>query len=243
MKILFCILFAFLSLVTQAQEKADSLSNKKTEMNVSISVGDLSCLENEKKMAVQECKDLKQAYVLLQKQDSVKTKELNKLTSEYNSLKRDYESVVKSQESANKNLLTIASNFLYIPYEAYSIQEIAIPAFKAVTDQQLLQKYQIRLVLLENYQQDIRDVLAFISGIEKELSVPFTKDLKSLDQRYLNMEFFRRYCQYDDWKNTYLGKILKYIDMKMKSYNGSNKPDFSSIKKELNQCLESVKNL
>lgn len=245
MKILFCIICVSLSLVAQAQEKVDSLSEKqnKTEMSVSISVDNLSRLENEMKQAVQNNKDLQQAYDQLQKQDSVKTCELNNIRTEYNVLKSNYDAVVKNQEISNKKLVNIASNFLYIPYEAYSIQEIAIPAFKAVTDEQLLYKHQIKLALLENYQQDIRDLLSFILDIEKELGNRFAKDLKVLDQRYINTDYYHRYNQYDDWKNTFLGKRIYYIDAKMKSYNGSNKPDFTSIKKELNQCLETINNL
>ena len=245
MKILFCIICVSLSLVAQAQEKVDSLSEKqnKTEMSVSISVDNLSRLENEMKQAVQNNKDLQQAYDQLQKQDSVKTCELNNIRTEYNVLKSNYDAVVKNQEISNKKLVNVASNFLYIPYEAYSIQEIAIPAFKAVTDEQLLYKHQIKLVLLENYQQDIRDLLSFILDIEKELGNRFAKDLKVLDQRYINTDYYHRYNQYDDWKNTFLGKRIYYIDAKMKSYNGSNKPDFTSIKKELNQCLETINNL
>ena len=245
MKIIFCILCVSLSLVAQAQEKVDSLSKRqnKTEMSVSNSVDNLSRLENEKKQAVQNNKDLQQAYAQLQKQDSAKTSELNKIRTEYNVLKGNYDAVVKSQEFSNKKLVNIASNFLYIPYEAYSIQKIAIPAFKAVTDEQLLHKHQIKLALLENYQQDIRDLLSFISDIEKELGNRFAKDLKVLNQRYINTDYYHRYNQYNDWKNTYLGKRINYIDAKMKSYNGSNKPDFTSIKKELNQCLETINNL
>lgn len=245
MKIIFCILCVSLSLVAQAQEKADSLSKKQNEtgMSVSISVDNLSLLENEKKQAVQKVQDLQQAYNQLQKQDSVKTSELNKIRTEYNVLKNNYDAVVKSQEISNKKLVNIASNFLYIPYEAYSIEKIAIPAFKAVTDEQLLHTYQIRLVLLENYQQDIRDLLTFISDIEKELGNRFAKDLKDLEQRYIKTDYYLRYNQYDDWKNTYLGKKINYIDAKMKSYNGSNKPDFTSTKKELNQCIETTNNL
>lgn len=245
MKILFCIIWVSLSLVAQAQEKVDSLSKdkNKTEMSVFISVDNLSRLENEKKQAVQNNKDLQQAYDQLQKQDSVKTCELNKIRTEYNALKSNYDAVVKSQEISNKKLVNIASNFLYIPYEAYSIEKIAIPAFKAVTDEQLLHKHHIKLALLENYQQDIRDLLTFISDIEKELGNRFAKDLKVLNQRYINTDYYHRYNQYDDWKNTFLGKKINYIDAKMKSYNGSNKPDFTLIKQELNQCLETINNL
>lgn len=245
MKIIFCILCVTLSLVAQAQEKVDSLSKNKnkTEMNVSISVDNLSRLENEKRQAVQNNKDLQQAYDQLQKLDSAKTCELNKIRTEYNILKSNYDAVVKSQEISNKKLVNIASNFLYIPYEAYSIEKIAIPAFKAVTDEQLLHTHRIKLALLENYQQDIRDLLTFISDIEKELGNRFAKDLKDLEQRYIKTDYYLRYNQYDDWKNTYLGKKINYIDAKMKSYNGSNKPDFTSTKKELNQCIETINNL
>jgi hypothetical protein len=232
-------LFTSLSLVIQAQEKGDTKKQDKSEMTVSISVNDLSSLKQE----VQEYKKLQQEYTQLSQQDSANICELKKISSEYDSLKRNYDSIVKSQELANKKLVNIASNFLYIPYEAYSIQEIAIPAFNAVTDEQLRNKHQVKLDLLENYQQDIRNLLAFISDIEKELSIPFTKDLESLNQRYLNMDFYQRYRKYDNWKNTYLGKKINDIDVKMKSYNGRNKPDFTSIKEDLNQCLETAKNL
>lgn len=245
MKILFSVLFLSLSLVTHAQEKGDSVSKdqEKIEMNVSISVEDLSRLENEKKQAVQNSRSLLQSYNQLRQQDSVNTRKLKEIELKYNSLKMDYEAMVKSQKNANDKLVNIASNFLYIPYEAYSIQRIAIPAFTAVTDPQLIQKYQVKLALLENYQKDIEGVLLFISAIEKELGNIFAKDLKSLNRQFEGTDFYLRYSQYGDWENTYLGKKLKYIDVKMKSYNGGNKPDFTSIKKELNQCLESVKSL
>ena len=60
MKYLLFILCLSLSLVAQAQEKVDSLSKKQnnSEMSVSISVDNLSRLENEKKEAVQNNKDL-----------------------------------------------------------------------------------------------------------------------------------------------------------------------------------------
>lgn len=247
MKILLYALLSSISLVVQAQENLDSIAKKqeKTEMNVSISVEDLSRLENEKKQAVQNSKSLQQSYIQLQKLDSINTEKLKGLELKYNSLKRDYEALVKSQENANAKLINIASNFLFIPYEAYSIQNIAIPAFKAVTDPQLIQKHQVKLTLLENYQKDIVDLLSFISTVEKELNVPYTKDLKILgvDRKFEGTDFYLRYRRYDKWESTYLGKKLKYIDLIIKSYNGRNKPDFSSMKKELNQCLESVKSL
>lgn len=246
MKILFCALFLSLSLVVQAQEKGDSavkLQNK-TEMNVvPISVETLTRLENEREQAVQNNQKLQQSYTQLQHQDSINTRKLREIELKYNSLQKDYEDLVKSQKQANVKLINMASNFLYIPYEAYSIQNIAIPSFKAITDTQLAQTHQVKLALLENYQKDIEGVLMFIQTIEKELGNRFAKDLNDLDRQFEGTDFYLRYIQYNDWENTYLGKRLKYIDMKMKSYNGSNKPDFSSIKNELNQCLESVKSL
>lgn len=246
MKILFCALLLSLSLVVQAQEKGDSVVKvqNKTEMNVvPISVETLTRLENEREQAVQNSKNLQQSYTQLQQQDSINTKKLREIELKYNSLQRDYEALSKSQKQANVKLINMASNFLYIPYEAYSIQNIAIPSFKAITDTQLAQMHQVKLALLENYQKDIEGVLMFIQTIEKELSNRFAKDLRDLDRQFEESDIYLRYIQYNDWENTYLGKRLKYLDMEMKSYNGSNKPDFSSIKKDLNQCLESVKNL
>lgn len=244
MKNLFCILFISLSFVASAQEKSDITSTiqSESEVMVSISACSLYRLENERNQAVQERNKLQESCAKLLKQDSVNTKKLNDLEPKYNLLKSEYDLLAKSQELANKKLVNIASNFLFIPYEAYSIQEIAIPAFKAVTDKQLLRKHQIKLTLLENYQQDIRDLLEFISNVEKELCMPFA-NLKDLEKQFLEKEFYLRYNQYESWKNTYLGKIIDSIDAKMKSYNRTNKPDFTSIKNELNQCLETIKDL
>lgn len=251
-KIIICILCVSLSLVAKAQEKVDSISQKQSsrEMNVSISIEDLSRLENEKRHAIQSIDSLqklnrvnKEKLTKIESENVLLKSKYVSLKSQCDSLQIQYDVLVSGQVNANKKLVNIASNFLYIPYEAYSIQEIAIPAFRAITDPQLIKKHQVKLVLLENYKQDIEDVLAFISDIEKELGIPFTKDLKSLEQRFLKMNFYIRYSQYDDWRNTYLGKKLVYIDNKMKSYDGHNKPDFSSIKNELNQCLKSIENL
>lgn len=132
-------------------------------------------------------------------------------------------------DSMDKQLITIASNFLYIPYEEYSVK-LAIESFNAASNQALKNKYAIRLKMLQNYKQDMQDVLNFVSkDYGAAITNPFSSGGKQSTTGSLqNQSFYKRYASYGDW-DTYLGKII----MKIKAQIAQGNPDFKSIRREL----------
>lgn len=116
-------------------------------------------------------------------------------------------------------LIGIASNFLYIPYDDYSVK-LAIEAFNAVQDQALKSKYANRLEMLQNYKQDMQDVKSYVNANN---GVTLNIDT------FQALPFYKRYASYGDW-STYLGQIIKNIETKIK--NGDT--NFTDLKNKLN---------
>ena len=77
---------------------------------------------------------------------------------------------------ADTCLINVASNFIYIPYEAYSIKEIAIPAFQMVSDEGLKVKYKSRYEMLLKYKEHVVEFISCLTEMKKVLSNPFAKD-------------------------------------------------------------------
>ena len=245
MRHLFLTLTILYSSVSLAQENTDSISEPQTptEVEIKMSMSDFEKLNKEKDNAIASHRSLIEKYNELLKQDSIKTVRLSKLNTDYPVLEDKYNKLLKSQEKADKCLLNTASNFLYIPYEAYSVQEIAIQAYEAVSNQKLKQQHAIRLHLLKSYQTDIKSLLNFISIIEKDLSNPFAYDAKEQLSNFQNTQFCINYKRYEDWSNTFLGQKIVIIENQLKDFHKGSKLNFGAIKNELISCLKTVENL
>lgn len=143
-----------------------------------------------------------------------------------------------SIDGFQKDLISMASNFLYIPYERYSIEQIAIPAFESVKNPEYLDKYSNRLTLLKNYEENLKSLIAFLANAEKGLSYGLTsmKEAKAKDNldALSNSELYKDYQAYDDWKNTYLGRQISLIQKLL----GNPSQDTSARLKEIRTKLE-----
>lgn len=228
-----------------AQIGGDSLlSTPQTRIEVSIAIDDLNLLSSTNDSLTRSLVELKQKYDKLYIQDSINSIKLSRLENDKAILTKDKEDLLANQTEANKRLINTASNFLYIPYDAFSIDKIAIPAFNAVSDKVLQHNHQYKYTLLKNFKSDLEKLAQFIDYIETELNKPFTKNATEMLEAFCNEPYYVAYHKYNNWENTYLGKKMVIIENQLKSFNGADKKiNLNTLKSELLVCLKTAENL
>lgn len=157
-------------------------------------------------------------------------------------LKNKSDQLKVSNDSLQRHLINIGLNFLYIPYDYYSIYEVAIPAFQATKGTELYNTYQNRLTLLENYKDDISEIINVLSHMEREMkfTISATRGQKAKD--LLNDLYasavYQRYSSYEKWKGTYLGKRILKIEDLLKSPSQDTPSQLEKIRKVLETQLK-----
>ena len=145
---------------------------------------------------------------------------------------------------ADTCLINVASNFIYIPYEAYSVKEIAIPAFQMVSDEGLKVKYKSRYELLLKYKEHIVEFISCLTEMKKVLSNPFAKDANDAIKVLHTKRFYAAYRAFEGWESTFLGSRIIAIEKQLKDYKGpTSKVDFDKVANELQECLKTENNL
>jgi len=146
-----------------------------------------------------------------------------------------------SNDTLQRRLISMASNFLYIPYDEYSINEIAVPAFVSTRGTPAYSKYSNRLPLLQNYKDDLQSLIAFLIRAEKDLAIGLTKMREDKAIEHLSnlssMPLYLRYSSYDDWKNTYLGIQICLIQEKLRTPTEKTSAQLKSIRTNLEGLL------
>ena len=255
-KLLFGV-FLFFSFLTFSQEKKDSVVVEVPEL---YHVGFVdSTLQIQLDSLTEEIDKLKRDNLKLTeslgllKQDSVKIDSLNRsLEHKLNSKTVEMEQL----DSINKKLsnylnvsdvrlFNISTNFIYIPYEAYSIEKIAIPAYEAIYDSERKENHKIRYTLLKEYQSDIKSLVLFLDKSQEELFDYFaTQDVADEWRENLKQEkFYINYSLYEDGGNTYLGAKIKKVEELLRSFSRDNKELFTPIINELKERLKTVEDL
>lgn len=141
----------------------------------------------------------------------------------------------------DKALISMSSNFIYIPYEAYSVDSIAIPAYESVQDLVLKRQYEIRYQLLKNYKEDVSETVKLLNDIFQECNAPFASGGQSneLISKITQSRVYAQYKQYDDWRNTYLGYMLTEVVGYLKAFNKETTSQKIKAKiDELNRCIK-----
>ena len=211
---------------------------------VSISMDKLFSIQSQLKDAEQKVADLQNQLAKVQslyetattriKNDSIKidslvakTKEMSKMTV--------------SLENSDIYLFNIASNFLYIPYEDYSINEIAIPVCESIRNKELIEQNSVKYNLLKEYKNHINQLLSFLeqSKVKKQVNKPnpFDKnksDANNLISELKKQDFYIQYLKYEDWPNTYLGKTIKRVEKLLKN---PNEEEIETIINQLTNCI------
>ena len=146
-----------------------------------------------------------------------------------------------SNDTLQRHLISMASNFLYIPYDEYSIEEIAIPAFLSTKGTSAYTRYKNRLPLLQNYKADIANLVNSLSQIEKDLGIGLTEYRNKKAREHLNnmrtAPMYQRYTSYDDWENTYLGEQIRMIVTLLKSPSEDTSSKLETIRTNLEGLL------
>ena len=147
-----------------------------------------------------------------------------------------------SNDTLQRRLISMASNFLYIPYDEYSIEEIAIPAFLSTKDTPAYTRFQNRLPLLQNYKSDVISLVNSLSQMEKDLEIGLTAMRNQKANEHLNnlrvSSTYLRYTSYDDWENTYLGEQLQSILGLLKSPTEQTSSKLKTIRINLEELLK-----
>lgn len=219
-----------------AQEMQDTCQvANSTTPQVSISLSDSANLKTEYDEAVELIRKLKCENVSLKEKESIS---INYIKQEV--VLREH--IMKTDTI----LINLASNFLYIPFEAYSVQKIAIPAYKTIFDSTLRQKHQIKYDLLDKYQNHVKKFMDFLNLIQIDLKKPFRKRDLAIQwvEKFKEQDFYKDYFQYDDYKSTYLGKLFIEVESRLNCFDGqSNKADFLDIISKLDKCLKTIEEL
>ena len=159
---------------------------------------------------------------------------------------RQNKSLMDKTKKNDKALISMASNFIYIPYEAYSVDSIAIPAYESVQDLALKRHYEIRYQLLKNYKKDVSETIKLLNDIYQECNAPFASGGQSneLISEITQNRVYSQYIQYDDWRNTYLGYMLTEVVGYLKAFNKETTPQKIKAKiDELNRCIKTEDSL
>ena len=176
-------------------------------------------------------------------EDSLK---MQKQSKELSVLRCENDSLTKQLLKDDKNFVAMASNYLYLPYEAFSIEKIAIAAFEAVRDSTIRSNNLINYQLLKNYRQDIQSLLRFMNECQVQFDTPFglPKEAQEAMNVLQSMDAYHTYKQFKGWEQTYLGKRFLQVESQLEKFDGrANKIDFQAIIQELETCLKTVNDL
>lgn len=163
------------------------------------------------------------------------------LAMQIEELKNSNETLKSQNDTANKKLKNIAFNFLYIPYEAFSIKKIAIPAFNAISDPSVKEAGKVKFSLLQSYETDIKELIVCYRKIEDELDLSY--DGIEYVEKIKGTDVYNNYNKYDDWENTYLGKNILLAISRMESFTRKNKTSLKDLIAELEKCLKTEEDL
>lgn len=173
-------------------------------------------------------KEIAQLYEILDRQTENHNKEIAQLNAE--------------KDELYKKLSNVAVNFLYIPYEQFSIDEIAIPAFEALKGSKYYDKYFLRLELLRSYADDIKALCAFLDNLDYlGYDIAFGNSLKEEAKEEItkleNTPTYKAYIQYEDWGNTYLGMQITAIKKDLVNITPDSKGKFRTRREQLSSLL------
>lgn len=241
-KIILAWTFCLLPIITFASNESDSIE---TEQSISLPDSIIQKLKVSAQLADSLSKENAALKGLLrgsQMETAQKESEIAKLKSQISNLQNV---TLKHFELANDTLqlklISMASNFLYIPYEAYSIDKIAIPAFKATNGSKAYSKYQNRLPLLNNYKADVQSLIKYLAETEDDLSIGLTSMRNGNAVMRLNilesLPLYTRYASYNDWKNTYLGSQIIEIQKLLKTPSEKTSTQLKNIRVKLENLL------
>lgn len=129
-----------------------------------------------------------------------------------------------------KKFINVASNFLYIPYDRYSLDNLALPAFQEINGTALYKEYEQRETLLKNYEDNIKELIRFCSTCKIDNPFDISQEKKKAQNSFNALAVVTDYKKYSDWQNTYLGKYIAKISNAINAVNDNN---YNNLEKQL----------
>lgn len=245
------ILFLMMLPIQLFAQGTVEMTSQEDSIEVKINMSRLTELENTRKIAEERLKSANKRILeqdMKLKDDSVI---ISRMKAQMSNLRADslashdlISGLKKQLLKSDTCIINVASNFIYIPYEAYSIKEIAIPAYQSVFDNGLKEKYKLRYELLTKYKEHIEEFLSFITEQKNELSKPFTKNANEAISILHTKRFYISYHAFEDWQSTFLGVRIAVIEKQLKEFKGDiHNVDFDKIASELQACLKTENDL
>lgn len=243
LSIIFILLTAFPFKVL-SEENPDSVSFRTTqEITLPDSIANL-LRNNTFKLdsLINENTVLKGLLKSAQKETEMKERDIINLQRKIDDLQNiTIKRLEASNDTLQRRLISMASNFLYIPYDEYSIEEIALPAFISTKGTSAYVQYQNRLPLLQNYKEDVSSLIVFLTQAEKDLSIGLTRLREDKAKEHLGniqaLPLYLRYSSYDDWKNTYLGTQICSIQKYLQTPTENTSAQLKIIRTKLERLL------
>lgn len=199
-----------------------------------------------------EISDLKHENNKLRKQinqsDSLSSelqKEQDSLRKEISTLKQKNDKFETQIEEADESLERIVYNFLYIYYEAYSIKNIAIPAYKSISNDSLRNEVRLEYTLLENYGKDVHELCELYKTIEADLVDEYTYSGTGHISKIEGSEAYKRYSKSgsSNWGETYLGKNMLNAISILRNFTRENRKTLKDLIADLERCIATEKDL
>lgn len=204
----------------------------KSKPNSMISLNDLTVKLEEANATIE-----KQKARLLKLQD-IETK-LSIAQNENLILKKELETATTHAKSVENNLIILASNFLYIPYEAFGVEEIAIKAFESIKDYTLKQENQQCYLLLKQYQNHLKEFKLYLQRVQKECNGIFqatatefidSKDPSiSPDLILTEQQFYQDYIKFEGYQNTFIGGLIQKTEEILRAHTKQKRANMHEV--------------
>lgn len=180
---------------------------------------------------------------IMQKRVATDSLEIVRLKREVASLRNDSIGALKKEiDSMQRGYVTIASNFLYIPYDRYNIEELAIPVYEKAKGNPVYDQYIVRLELLRNLRADLMELSEFIDGIvpiRNPIGIEYTLNEKSKALEGLaGVKRNRGYGK--DWTELNYGKTYSAVKAALKATDAKRAEEaLKRIQAAIRQQLDS----
>ena len=141
-------------------------------------------------------------------------------------------------------LVKMASNFLFVPYDKYAIEKIAIPAYEHSKGTPMYEKNNIRLKCLQEYRNDIQSLVDFMKQLKKTMFNGLDGARTKAKQKIPELEALEVYKRYDAYRKQYddtgmfLWKKMSSIRSTLNRTDKNAYSDFKNIQQELEELLK-----
>lgn len=246
------LLLLFLASAIFVEAKKDSPDKPETE---SIETDSVATASETKQQIILQSQTKADSLTTERADTTILKEEIEKLITANRNLTDSIKEYKKNLDSLNtvrkeerirleEELTKLITNNLYIPFDAYNVEEGATPMISIITTESILKEEAAAFELMRNFRADIDSTIVFIEQFNNDqkafripVNIPQYKD--EYIKKLKDSEFFKRYQTYEDWENTWLGIRIKAIMTRIIDAEAKkSRPEFNDIKEELSTVMK-----